>query len=150
MARTQLIIDTDPGQDDAVAVLLALAERERLDLLGITTVAGNVPVDLTTMNALRLVELAGRSDVPVHRGASQPLLRKLRTAEFICGADGLEGATLPPPKLSAQQTHAVEFLIATLRRAADRSVTLCPVGPLTNIALAFAQQPELAARSSAS
>jgi purine nucleosidase len=146
MTRTQLIIDTDPGQDDAVAILLALAERESIDLLGITTVAGNVPVELTTLNALRLIELTGRSEVPVHRGASRPLLRKLRTAEFICGADGLDGAGLPAPKLAAQPAHAVEFLITTLRRAADRSVTLCPIGPLTNIALAFAQQPELAAK----
>lgn len=146
MARPRVIIDTDPGQDDAVALLLALAERERLDVLGITTVAGNVPLELVTINTLRIVELAGRADVPVFRGASRPLLRKLVTAEFISGPDGLEGAGLPQPTLQAKQTHAVQFLIETLRAAPDRSITLCPVGPLTNIALAFAQEPALATR----
>ena len=146
MARTRIIVDTDPGQDDAVALLLALAEREALDVLGITTVAGNVPLPLTTSNALRIVELARRDDVPVFAGASQPLLRALTTAEFICGADGLEGAGLPPPRHSAQSQHAVAFLIETLAAAPERGVTLCPLGPLTNIALAFAQEPTLAAK----
>ena len=145
-ARTRIVIDTDPGQDDAVAILLALAERERLDLLGITTVAGNVPVPLTTANALRILELAGREDVPVFQGASQPLLRPLRTAEFICGPDGLDGAALPPPRTAARDRHAVAFLIDTLQAAPGRSVTLCALGPLTNLALAFAQQPSLAAK----
>ena len=144
MTRTKIIIDTDPGQDDAIAILLALAESERLDLLGITTVAGNVPVDLTTTNALRLLELAGRPDIPVFRGASRPLLRPLRTAEFICGPDGLDGVALKPPRLVAQPRHAVAFLLETLAAAADASVTLCLLGPLTNPALAFAQAPELA------
>jgi purine nucleosidase len=144
MTRTRIIIDTDPGQDDAIAILLALAETERLDVLGITTVAGNVPVDLTTANALRVVELARRPDVPVFRGASRPLLRELRTAEFICGEDGLDGAGLPPPAGAAQQRHAATFLVETLSAAADRSITLCLLGPLTNSALAFAQAPELA------
>ncbi len=146
VARTRIVIDTDPGQDDAVAILLALAERERLDVLGITTVAGNVPVELTTANALRLVELAGRTDVPVHRGAARPLLRPLKTAEFICGPDGLEGAGLPPPGSKPCDAHAVAFLIDTLRAAAPGSVTLCPLAPLTNIALVFAQAPELASK----
>ncbi len=144
MTRTPIIIDTDPGQDDAVAILLALAEVAHLDLLGITTVAGNVPVDLTTANALRLVELAGRPDVPVFRGASKPLLRTLRTAEFICGADGLAGAELKPPTIAAQPRHAVAFLLETLAAAEDGALTLCLLGPLTNPALAFAQAPELA------
>src|SRR5260221_8452349 len=135
MTRTKIIIDTDPGQDDAIAILLALAEPERLDLLGITTVAGNVPVDLTTTNALRLVELAGRPDIPVFRGASRPLLRPLRTAEHICGPDGLAGADLPPTTIAAQPRSAGTFLIETLTAASECSVTLCPIGPLTNIAL---------------
>jgi purine nucleosidase len=146
VARPRIVVDTDPGQDDAVAILWALAERERLDLVGITTVAGNVPIDLTTTNALRLLELAQRTDVPVFRGASQPLLRPLRTAEFICGPDGLEGAGLPLPRIAAQDRHAVAFLIATLEAADERSITLCPLGPLTNLALAFAQAPQLAAK----
>lgn len=142
----RIIIDTDPGQDDAVALLLALAERERLDVAGITTVAGNVPLELTTINALRMVELARRVDVPVHAGASQPLLRPLRTAEHICGRDGIDGAGLPPPTIAARPGHAVAFIIDTLEAAAERSVTICPLGPLTNVALAFAQRPELATR----
>jgi purine nucleosidase len=146
MSRIPIILDTDPGQDDALAILLALAAPDRLDLLGLTTVAGNVGVDLTTINALRILEVAGRTDVPVHRGADRPLLRKLRTAEYICGPDGLDGANLPPPTIAARAQHAVPFIIETLRKAPDRSVTLCPVGPLTNLALAFAQEPALAAK----
>jgi purine nucleosidase len=146
MSRIPIILDTDPGQDDALAILLALAAPDRLDLLGLTTVAGNVGVDLTTINALRILEVAGRTDVPVHRGADRPLLRKLRTAEYICGPDGLDGANLPPPTIAAREQHAVPFIIETLRKAPDRSVTLCPVGPLTNLALAFAQEPALAAK----
>ena len=146
MARTGIIIDTDPGQDDAVALLLALAERDALDVIGVTTVAGNVPLPLTTSNALRIVELARRDDIPVFAGASQPLLRELTTAEFICGADGLEGAGLPPPRSSARGQHAVAFLIETLAAAHERSITLCPLGPRTNIALAFAQEPALSTK----
>jgi purine nucleosidase len=143
---TRIVIDTDPGQDDAVAILLALAEPQRIEVAGITTVAGNVPVELTTANALRLVELAGRPATPVYRGASQPLLRPLTTAEHVHGQDGLEGAGLPPPTRDADPGHAVSFLLDTLATAPPRSVTLCPLGPLTNIALAFAQAPELVER----
>jgi purine nucleosidase len=146
MSRIPVILDTDPGQDDALAILLALAASDRLDILGITTVAGNVTLDLTTANALRILEVAGRTDVPVYRGASRPLLRTLRTAEYICGPDGLDGAGLPPATTKPREQHAVAFIIETLRNAADRSVTLCPVGPLTNVALALAQEPALAAK----
>jgi purine nucleosidase len=146
MSRVPIIIDTDPGQDDALAILLALAAPDRLDLLGVTTVAGNVGLDLTTANALRILEVAGRTDVPVCPGASRPLLRTLCTAEYICGPDGLEGAGLPPPTIAPRDRHAVPFIIDTLRRAPDRSITLCPIGPLTNLALVFAQEPALAAK----
>ncbi|HEX2114334.1 MAG TPA: nucleoside hydrolase [Alphaproteobacteria bacterium] len=146
MSRIPIIIDTDPGQDDALAILLALAGSDRLDLLGITTVAGNVSLDLTTANALRILEVAGRPDVPVYLGASRPLLRKLCTAEYICGPDGLEGANLPAPTIKPREQHAVAFIIETLRKAPDRSITLCPIGPLTNLALVFAQEPALAAK----
>jgi purine nucleosidase len=146
MSRIPVIIDTDPGQDDALAILLALAAPDRLDLLGITTVAGNVGLDLTTANALRILEAAGRTDVPVYPGASQPLLRKLCTAEYICGPDGLEGAGLPPPTIAPRDRHAVPFITEILRKAPDRSITLCPIGPLTNLALVFAQEPALAAK----
>jgi purine nucleosidase len=137
MTHETIVIDTDPGQDDAVALLLAFASPE-LDLKAITTVAGNVPLALTTANALRIRELAGREDVPVHAGADRPLLFPLSTAEFVCGPDGLAGADLPPPRGKARSTgHAVEALIAILRAAPDDSVTLCPLGPLTNLALAY-------------
>jgi len=148
MSATRIIIDTDPGQDDALAILLALAERERLDVLGITTVAGNVPVELTTANALRLIDVAGRRDVGIYRGASRPLARALTTAEFICGPDGLEGAGLPPPVGNARDAHAVDFIVDTLTAAAERSITLCALAPLTNLALAFERDPTLASKVS--
>jgi purine nucleosidase len=139
-----IVIDTDPGQDDAVALLLALAERDRLDVAGITTVNGNVALDKTTVNALKIVELAGRSDVPVYAGADRPLFREAwRNAEPVCGSDGLAGADLPAPRIAAKPQHAVDFMIHTLEAAAERSITLCPLGPLTNVALVFAKAPQL-------
>lgn len=142
MVRETIVIDADPGQDDAVALLLAFASPAELDLRAITTVAGNVPLALTTANALRIRELAGRDDVPVHAGADRPLIFPLSTAEFVCGPDGLAGADLPPPGGTADTGHAVEALIAILRAAPDDSVTLCPLGPLTNLALAFRLAPD--------
>lgn len=141
--RKKIIIDTDPGQDDAVAILLALASPE-LEVLGLTTVAGNVPLALTSLNALMVCELAGRRDIPVYAGADRPLLKALVTAEFVHGKTGLDGPTLPEPTLALADGHAVDFLIDTLMRE-DR-VTLCPLGPLTNIALALAREPRIAAR----
>jgi len=142
MARETIVIDTDPGQDDAVALLLAFASPE-LELKAITTVAGNVPLALTTANALRIRELAGRDAVPVHAGADRPLLCPLSTAEFVCGPDGLAGAGLPPARGSASPDPAVLALIAILRAAPDEGVTLCPLGPLTNLALAFRLAPDI-------
>jgi purine nucleosidase len=146
MERQRIVIDTDPGIDDAVALLVALAERERLDVLGITTVAGNVALPLTTANALRITELAGRTDVPVFAGAAAPLLRALHTADHVHGPDGLEGAGLAAPRVAPQARHAVAFLVDTLAAAAVGSVTLCALGPLTNVALALAQAPSLASK----
>jgi purine nucleosidase len=140
--KTPIIIDTDPGQDDAVAILLALAARDALDVRAITTVAGNVPVELTTANALRIRDLARRLDVPVYRGAEGPLLIDLETAEYVCGPDGLDGAGLPISALEPAPGHAVEAIIAILRASAE-PVTLCPVGPLTNIALAIRLAPDI-------
>lgn len=143
--RIPIVIDTDPGQDDAVALLLAMALPDRFDLRAVTTVAGNVPVDLTTANALRIADLAGRPDVPVHRGAEAPLVLPLETAEFVSGPDGLAGAGLPPPLRDPAPGHAVEALIGLLR-AAPEPVTLCPLGPLTNIALALRLAPDVLAK----
>ena len=108
----KIIIDTDPGQDDAVAILLALASPE-LQVLGITCVAGNVPLALTHLNARKVCELAGRLDVPVHAGCDAPMARKLVTAEHVHGKTGLDGVDLPVPALPLAEAHAVDYLIDT-------------------------------------
>ncbi|KFE34554.1 nucleoside hydrolase [Thioclava atlantica] len=144
MAR-KIIIDTDPGQDDAVAILLALASPE-LEVLGITCVAGNVPLPLTSKNARVVCELAGRPDTPVFAGCERPLERPLVTAEHVHGKTGLDGITLPEPGMPLQDTHAVDFLIETLRSLPPGSVTLCPLGPLTNIATALTRAPDIAGK----
>ncbi|HEY5796150.1 MAG TPA: nucleoside hydrolase [Bosea sp. (in: a-proteobacteria)] len=141
--RQPIIIDTDPGQDDAAALLLAFAAGDRLDLLAITTVAGNVPVAQTTANALRIRDLGGAAAVPVHAGAAAPLVFPLETAEFVCGPDGLTGADLPPPASTPASGHAVEAIIAICRAAPDEGITLCLLGPLTNLALAFRLAPDI-------
>ncbi|WP_444465102.1 nucleoside hydrolase [Rhodobacter capsulatus] len=138
----KIIIDTDPGQDDAVAILLALASPE-LEVLGITCVAGNVPLALTTKNARIVCELAGRRDIRVFAGCDRPLLRPLVTAEYVHGKTGLDGIALPEPTMALQDLHAVDFIIETLRHEAPGTVTLCPLGPLTNIATAFRRAPEI-------
>ncbi|MGO4450911.1 nucleoside hydrolase [Phyllobacterium sp. TAF24] len=141
----KIIIDTDPGQDDALAILLALASPE-LDVLGITAVAGNVPLNLTQTNARKICELAGRPDVKVFAGADRPLMRALVTAENVHGKTGLDGPDLPEPTMPLQQQHAVDFIIETLLKEESGSVTLCPLGPLTNIAQALIRSPEIAPR----
>ncbi|MDP2086872.1 MAG: nucleoside hydrolase [Gemmobacter sp.] len=141
----KIIIDTDPGQDDAVAILLALASPE-LEVLGITCVAGNVPLARTSRNARVVCELAGRVDVPVYAGCDGPMRRSLVTAEHVHGKTGLDGADLPDPTMPLQPTHAVEFLIDTLRAEPAGTVTLVPIGPLTNIASAFERAPDIISR----
>lgn len=143
MQKRKIIIDTDPGQDDAVAILLALASGEELDLLGITCVAGNVPLRLTSVNALKICELANRTDIKVFAGCDTPLKRHLVTAEHVHGKTGLDGPTLPEPTMQLQPQHAVDFLIETLRSEPAGSVTLCPLGPLTNIATAIERAPDI-------
>jgi purine nucleosidase len=146
MSRRKIIIDTDPGQDDAVAILLALASPAEIEVLGITCVAGNVPLALTSKNARIVCELAGKPDVKVFAGCDRPLGRELVTAEHVHGKTGLDGPTLPDPQMPLQEQHAVDFIIETLRAEAPGSVTLCPLGPLTNIATALQRAPELAER----
>ncbi len=146
MPARKIIIDTDPGQDDAVAILLALASPEEIDLLGITTVAGNVPLALTSRNARMVCELAGRPDVAVYAGCDRPLRHRLVTAEHVHGKTGLDGPDLPEPQMPLADGHAVDFIIDTLRRQPAGTVTLCPLGPLTNIATAFEKAPDVAAR----
>ena len=144
-APRKIIIDTDPGQDDAVAILLALASPE-LEVLGITAVAGNVPLPLTEKNARIICELARRTDIPVFAGCDVPLARKLVTAEHVHGKTGLDGIALPDPTMKLQATHAVDFIIEALRTHPTGSITLCPLGPLTNIATAFRRAPDIIPR----
>ncbi len=140
-----IIIDTDPGQDDAVAILLALASPE-LEVLGITAVAGNVPLALTELNARKICELAGRPDIKVFAGAIRPMFRTLVTAEQVHGKTGLDGPVLPDPKMPLQKQHGVDFIIETLMTRAAGTVTLCTLGPLTNVALALVKEPRIASR----
>lgn len=142
----KIIIDTDPGQDDAVAILLALGSPEELEILGITAVAGNVPLPLTQKNARIVCELAGKPDTRVFAGCDRPLKRKLVTAEHVHGKTGLDGPQMADPVMPLQDQHGVDFIIETLRREPAHSVTLCPLGPLTNIATAFQQAPDIIAR----
>ncbi len=143
MAPRPMIIDCDPGQDDALALLLALASPEEIELIAVTAVAGNVPLALTEVNARKIMALAGCQGVPVHAGCERPLVRELVTAEMVHGKTGLDGADLPPPTTPLAPGHAVEALIRHLRARPERSVTLCPVGPLTNIALALRLAPDI-------
>ena len=146
MARRKIIIDTDPGQDDAVAILLALASPEELEVLGVTAVAGNVPLALTQRNARIVCELAGRADIPVFAGSDRPLSGPLVTAEHVHGRTGLDGPALPDPEMPLQDGHAVDFIVDTLRREPAGTVTLVPIGPLTNIARAFQDAPDIVTR----
>ncbi|UUV04751.1 MULTISPECIES: nucleoside hydrolase [Ruegeria] len=146
MPPRKIIIDTDPGQDDAVAILLALASPEDIEVLGITAVAGNVPLELTAKNARIVCELAGRTDIPVYAGCDRPLNRALVTAEHVHGKTGLDGPDLPDPQMPLTEGHAVDFIIDTLRAEEPGTVTLCPLGPLTNIATAFNKAPDIVDR----
>jgi inosine-uridine nucleoside N-ribohydrolase len=137
---TPILLDCDPGHDDAIALLLALASPE-LELLGVTTVAGNQTVEKTTANAIRVLDFVGRADVPVAAGADRPLVREPFVAGYVHGETGLDGPDLPPPSREPLDRHAVEFLAERIR-AADRPVTLVPTGPLTNVALLLALHPE--------
>ena len=138
----RVIIDTDPGIDDALALLLAMRSPE-LKIEGITAVAGNVPLDLTLPNALRMVEIAGRDDIPVAAGAKGPLLRRLVTATYAHGENGLGGAVFPEPKRKPVSEPAAEFIRQTVRKYPGE-VTLLTIGPLTNVAAALNSDPELA------
>ncbi|MGI9295995.1 MAG: nucleoside hydrolase [Pseudomonadales bacterium] len=142
MARP-IIIDCDPGQDDAINLLLAMSSPEELQVLGITTVAGNVPLNLTQRNARLMCDIAGCHDIPVFAGCERPLVRKLVTAEEVHGRTGIDGIEINAPKQALEAQHAVDFIIDTLRSGADHSVTLVPTGPLTNIAMALTKAPDI-------
>lgn len=140
---TPILLDCDPGHDDAIAILLALASPE-IELLGVTTVAGNQTLAKTTANALRVLEFVGHGDVPVAAGAERPLARDLFIGDYVHGESGLEGPVLPPPRGAPLEEHAVDFLAERIL-GSTRPVTLVPVGPLTNVALLLARHPAAAA-----
>jgi inosine-uridine nucleoside N-ribohydrolase len=137
---TRILLDCDPGHDDAIALLLALASPE-LELLGVTTVAGNQTLEKTTANAIRLLEFAGRTEIPVAAGADRPLVREQYVASYVHGETGLDGPDLPPPQGGPLDRHAVDFLADRIREH-DGDVTLVPIGPLTNVALLLALHPD--------
>ncbi|RFD19431.1 nucleoside hydrolase [Komagataeibacter melaceti] len=141
----RIIIDTDPGQDDAIAIMLALA-APGLDILGLVSVAGNVSVAQTTANACRVLELAGRRDIRVYAGCTRPLRRTPITAAHVHGRTGMDGPDLPEPTLRAQPQHGVDFLIETIRAHPPGEITLVTLGPMTNLAVALAKAPDIAAR----
>jgi purine nucleosidase len=142
-AARKIIFDTDPGQDDMAAILMALASPKELEVLGIVAVAGNVPLHHTERNARRICELAGRAEVPVFAGCDKPMGRKLVTAEHVHGKTGLDGPDLPEPKAALQKKPGLDFLIETLRAAAEDEITLCTLGPLTDIGLVLTKAPEV-------
>ena len=133
---TPILLDCDPGHDDAIALLLALGSDE-LELRGVTVVAGNQTLEKTTANAIRVLELAGRGDVPVAVGSPRPLVREPFVAAYVHGETGLDGPDLPPPQAEPSDQHAVDFLAERLEGA-----TLVATGPLTNVALLLARYPE--------
>ncbi len=140
----KIVLDCDPGHDDAIALLLALASPE-VELLGVTTVHGNQTLEKTTANALKVLEFAGRAEIPVAAGADRPLRREQFVAEYVHGESGLDGPALPPPSTSTVDRHAIDFLADTVL-ATSEPITLVPTGPLTNIGLFLARYPEAAAR----
>ena len=129
--KRSIIIDTDPGQDDAVAILFALGATDRLDVRAITTVAGNVPLSLTAKNARIILGWVDRTDIPVYAGCPRPLVRQSITAEHVHGETGLAGVPLDEPRVGLANGHAVDFLTKTLSEAASASLTVCLLGPMT-------------------
>jgi purine nucleosidase len=140
----KVIFDCDPGVDDCIALMAALASPEDFEVLGISTVAGNVPLEVCTRNALALTALVGRDDVGVYAGCPRPMVEKAVAAAHIHGETGLGAARLPEPSHAASDVHAVDFIIDALRAADAGSVTLAPTGPLTNIAVALVKAPDIA------
>ena len=143
MSPRKIILDCDPGQDDAVALFLAMSSPDELEILGITCVAGNVPLELTQRNARMMCDIAGKTDLPVYSGCSRPLLREPITAEYVHGNTGIDGVDVFEPATPLQKQHAVDFIVETLLAADENSVTLVPTGPLTNIGTAIQREPSI-------
>ena len=142
----KVIIDCDPGQDDAVALFLAMASPEELEILGITTVAGNVPLELTQRNARMMCDIAGRKELRVFAGCDRPMTLPPITAEYIHGDTGIDGVDVFDPETPLQEQHAVDFIVETLLAADESSVTLVPTGPMTNVATAIRREPAILGR----
>jgi purine nucleosidase len=143
VAKRPIIIDCDPGQDDAIGLFLAMSSPDELDILGVTTVAGNVPLALSERNARQVRDIAARRDVPVYAGCSKPMVRDLITAEHVHGKTGIDGIDIVEPKQPLEELHAVDFIVDTLNAAEKESITLVPTGPLTNIGQAFTKDPSI-------
>ncbi len=146
MQKRAIILDCDPGQDDAINLLLAMCSPDEFEILGITTVAGNVRVELTARNARLVCDIANRHDLRVFAGCSRPMHRELYTAENIHGKSGVSGLEIIEPRQCLETMHAVDFLISTLLSADDNSIILVPTGPLTNIATAITRNPSISAK----
>jgi purine nucleosidase len=146
MSTQRIIIDCDPGQDDAVALFLAMASPDELEILGITAVAGNVPLELTQRNVRLMCDIAGHGDIPVFAGCDRPMVRDLLTAEKVHGKTGIDGVEIVEPQTPLHEQHAVDYIVETLRAAEDESVTLVPTGPLTNIGTVIDRAPDVLAK----
>lgn len=146
--KRKLIVLTDPGQDQAAAILMILGAPHAFEVLGLVATAGNIDLGYTTTNCLKLMELAGRPDIPVFAGCPRPIMRGLVTAEHVHGPTGLDGPDLPEPSIAIQPAHGVEFIVNTLRAAEPGTITICALSPLTNLAMALVQAPDIAPRIS--
>ena len=139
----KIILDCDTGRDDAIAIAFACALADHIEILGVTTVAGNIPLALTQRNSRMVLQACGRHDIPVFAGADRPVMRPLVTAEAAHGASGIDGVAIFEPEIPLQAQHAVDFIVETLASAEKDSITLVVTGPMTNIAMAAMRAPEL-------
>ncbi|MBV9635683.1 MAG: nucleoside hydrolase [Methylobacteriaceae bacterium] len=144
--KRRIIILTDPGQDEAVAILTILGSPDDFEVLGIVATAGNIELEFTEKNARKILELAGRTDIPVHAGCSRPMHRPLVTAQHVHGPTGLDGPDLPEPTMPLQKQHGVDYLVETLMAAAPGTITICSLSPLTNLGMALVKEPRIAGR----
>ncbi len=142
--KRNLIILTDPGQDQAAAIFMILGASEAFNVKGIVATAGNIELSYTVNNCLKLLELADRTDIPVYAGSPRPMVRELVTAEHVHGPTGLDGVVLPEPKSQPAPGSGVTFIVDTIRQANPGEITICSLSPLTNIALALVQAPDIA------
>src|SRR5262249_33083969 len=144
--KRQLIILTDPGQDEAVAILVILGSPDDFEVLGIVATAGHIGLDHTQKNSRKILELAGRTDIPVFAGCPRPMHRPLVTAAHVHGPTGLDGPDLPEPTMALQKQHGVDWIVQTLMAAEPGTITICSLSPLTNLAMALVREPKIAPR----